>query len=109
MGLWPLSPGHLPRAVAHKQQSGILPQPKKPRPTAALKLEDKSVSPGLPKGEKEQQEAVPASGEPSYSGSRRGFLPVGQMGVKRRRRPGRSSVVKVSFIGVNVTAFKAFR
>jgi len=33
----------------------------------------------------------------------------GPMGVKRRRRPSRSSVVKVSFIGVSVTAFKDFR
>ena len=44
--------------MAPKQQSAILPQPKKPRPAAAPKLEDKSVSPGLLKGEKEQQEAI---------------------------------------------------
>ena len=44
--------------MAPKQQSAILPQPKKPRPAAAPKLEDKSASPGLPKGEKEQQEAI---------------------------------------------------
>ena len=44
--------------MAPKQQSVILPQPKKPRPAAAPKLEDKSASPGLPKGEKEQQEAI---------------------------------------------------
>ena len=44
--------------MAPKQQSAILPQPKKPRHTAAPKLEDKSASPGLPKGEKEQQEAI---------------------------------------------------
>lgn len=50
--LWPPSPGHLPRAMAPKRQSAILPQPKKPRPVAAPKLEDKSASPGLPKGGK---------------------------------------------------------
>ena len=44
--------------MALKQQSAILPQNKKPRRAAALKLEDKSASPGLPKGEKEQQEAI---------------------------------------------------
>ena len=44
--------------MAPKRQSAILPQPKKPRPAAAPKLEDKSASPGLPKGEKEQQEAI---------------------------------------------------
>ncbi|EDL93352.1 rCG45635, isoform CRA_d, partial [Rattus norvegicus] len=36
--------------MAPKRQSAILPQPKKPRPVAAPKLEDKSASPGLPKG-----------------------------------------------------------
>jgi template-activating factor I len=41
-----------------KWQSAILPQTKKPRRAAAPKLEDKSASPGLPQGEKEQQEAV---------------------------------------------------
>ena len=44
--------------MAPKQQSAILPQPKKPRQTAAPKLEDKLASPHLPKGEKEQQEAI---------------------------------------------------
>ena len=44
--------------MAPKQQSVILPQPKKPRPAATPKLEDQSASPGLPKGEKEQQEAI---------------------------------------------------
>lgn len=38
--------------MAPKRQSAILPQPKKPRPAAAPKLEDKSASPGLPKGGK---------------------------------------------------------
>lgn len=38
--------------MAPKRQSAILPQPKKPRPVAAPKLEDKSASPGLPKGGK---------------------------------------------------------
>ena len=44
--------------MAPKRQSAILPQPKKPRPAAAPKLEGKWASPGLPKGKKEQQEAI---------------------------------------------------
>lgn len=53
------SSGHLPCTMAPKQQSAILPQPKKPRPAAAPKLEDdESAPPGLRKGEKEQREAT---------------------------------------------------
>nr|AAQ75019.1 liver regeneration related protein LRRGR00002 [Rattus norvegicus] len=44
--------------MAPKRQSAIPPQPKKPRPIAAPKLEDKLASPSLPKGEKEQQETI---------------------------------------------------
>ena len=44
--------------MAPNRQSVILPQPKKPRPAAAPKLEEKSASPGLPTGKKEQQEAI---------------------------------------------------
>lgn len=44
--------------MAPKWQSAILPQPKKPRLAAALKLEDKLASPSLRKGEKEQQKAI---------------------------------------------------
>ncbi|KAM7338366.1 hypothetical protein ACRRTK_001850 [Alexandromys fortis] len=41
-----------------KRQSALLPQSKKPKSAPSPKLEDKSASPGLPKGEKEQQEAI---------------------------------------------------
>ncbi|KAM7334966.1 hypothetical protein ACRRTK_005443 [Alexandromys fortis] len=44
--------------MAPKRQSALLPQSKKPKSAPSLKLEDKSASPGLPKGEKEQQEAI---------------------------------------------------
>ncbi|OBS67972.1 hypothetical protein A6R68_03486 [Neotoma lepida] len=44
--------------MAPKWQSALLPQSKKPKSAPAPKLEDKSASPGLPKGEKEQQEAI---------------------------------------------------
>ncbi|CAO2583019.1 Protein SET [Lemmus lemmus] len=44
--------------MAPKQQSALLPQSKKPKSASVPKLEDKSASPGLPKGEKEQQEAI---------------------------------------------------
>ncbi|KAM7330344.1 hypothetical protein ACRRTK_011957 [Alexandromys fortis] len=44
--------------MAPKRQSALLPQSKKPKPAPSPKLEDKSASPGLPKGEKEQQEAI---------------------------------------------------
>ncbi|KAL1776310.1 SET isoform X1 [Sigmodon hispidus] len=44
--------------MAPKQQSALLPQSKKPKSVPASKLEDKLASPGLPKGEKEQQEAI---------------------------------------------------
>ncbi|XP_059113907.1 protein SET-like [Peromyscus eremicus] len=44
--------------MALKRQSALLPQSKKPKSAPAPKLEDKSASPGLPKGEKEQQEAI---------------------------------------------------
>nr|XP_048314461.1 protein SET-like [Myodes glareolus] len=43
---------------APKRQSTLLPQSKKPKLSPSPKLEDKSASPGLPKGEKEQQEAI---------------------------------------------------
>ncbi|XP_005347579.1 protein SET-like [Microtus ochrogaster] len=44
--------------MAPRRQSALLPQSKKPKLAPSLKLEDKSASPGLPKGEKEQQEAI---------------------------------------------------
>ncbi|XP_057610233.1 protein SET-like [Chionomys nivalis] len=44
--------------MAPKQQSALLPQSKKPKSAPSPKLEDKSASPGLTKGEKEQQEAI---------------------------------------------------
>ncbi|KAL1787605.1 SET [Sigmodon hispidus] len=44
--------------MAPKQQSVLLPQSKKPKSVPVSKLKDKSASPGLPKGEKEQQEAI---------------------------------------------------
>ncbi|KAM7323080.1 hypothetical protein ACRRTK_018585 [Alexandromys fortis] len=44
--------------MAPKRQSALLPQSKKPKSAPSPKLEDKSASPGLPKGEKEQQEAI---------------------------------------------------
>ncbi|KAL1765681.1 SET isoform X1 [Sigmodon hispidus] len=44
--------------MAPKRQSVLLPQSKKPKSVPVSKLEDKSASPGLPKGEKEQQEAI---------------------------------------------------
>ncbi|CAO2598063.1 Protein SET [Lemmus lemmus] len=44
--------------MAPKRQSALLPQSKKPKSASVPKLEDKSASPGLPKGEKEQQEAI---------------------------------------------------
>ncbi|KAL1782734.1 SET isoform X1 [Sigmodon hispidus] len=44
--------------MAPKRQSAFLPQSKKPKLVPVSKLEDKSASPGLPKGEKEQQEAI---------------------------------------------------
>ncbi|KAH0510753.1 Protein SET [Microtus ochrogaster] len=44
--------------MAPKRQSVLLPQSKKPKLAPSSKLEDKSASPGLPKGEKEQQEAI---------------------------------------------------
>ncbi|KAL1771922.1 SET-like [Sigmodon hispidus] len=44
--------------MAPKWQYALLPQSKKPKLVPALKLEDKSVFPGLLKGEKEQQEAI---------------------------------------------------
>ncbi|KAL1788319.1 SET isoform X1 [Sigmodon hispidus] len=44
--------------MAPKRQSALLPQSKKPKSVPASRLEDKSVSPSLPKGEKEQQEAI---------------------------------------------------
>ncbi|KAK7803010.1 hypothetical protein U0070_010570 [Myodes glareolus] len=47
-----------PDQPAPKRQSSILPQSKKPKLAPSPKLEDKSTSPGLPKGEKGQQEAI---------------------------------------------------
>ena len=44
--------------MAPKRQSALLPQSKKPKSAPSPKLEDKSASPGLPKGEKEQQDAI---------------------------------------------------
>ncbi|KAL1774352.1 SET isoform X1 [Sigmodon hispidus] len=44
--------------MAPKQQSVLLPQSKKLKYVPASKLEDNSASPSLPKGEKEQQEAI---------------------------------------------------
>ncbi|KAK7804612.1 hypothetical protein U0070_003783 [Myodes glareolus] len=44
--------------MAPKRQSALLPQSKKLKSAPSPKLEDKSASPGLPKGEKEQQEAI---------------------------------------------------
>ncbi|XP_036046073.1 protein SET-like [Onychomys torridus] len=44
--------------MAPKRQSALLPQPKKPKLAPAPKLEDKSASPSLLKGQKEQQEAI---------------------------------------------------
>ncbi|EDL98273.1 rCG44094 [Rattus norvegicus] len=52
---------------------------------------------------------VPTSGDPVIQGPEEAFYLWAKMGVKRRRRPSKSSVVKVSLIGMNVTAFKAFR
>ncbi|KAL6032509.1 hypothetical protein STEG23_016883 [Scotinomys teguina] len=53
-----LASGFFPCAMAPKRQSALLPQSKKPKMAPAPKMEDKSASPGLPKGEKEQQEAI---------------------------------------------------
>uniref|UniRef100_A0A8C2LK35 Protein SET n=1 Tax=Cricetulus griseus TaxID=10029 RepID=A0A8C2LK35_CRIGR len=47
-----------PGAVAPKRQSALLPQSKKPKSVPAAKLDHKPASLGLPKGEKEQQEAI---------------------------------------------------
>ncbi|KAM7318530.1 hypothetical protein ACRRTK_021642 [Alexandromys fortis] len=44
--------------MAPKQQSVLLPQSKKPKSALSPKLGDKSASPGLLKGKKEQQEAI---------------------------------------------------
>ncbi|KAL1784640.1 SET [Sigmodon hispidus] len=44
--------------MAPKGQSALLPQSKKPKSVPVSKLEDKSASLGLPKGEKEQQGAI---------------------------------------------------
>ncbi|VFV25296.1 protein set isoform 1 [Lynx pardinus] len=44
--------------MAPKRQSSLPPQTKKPRPPAAPKPEETSTSQHLPKGEKEQQEAI---------------------------------------------------
>ncbi|ERE84934.1 protein SET-like protein [Cricetulus griseus] len=50
--LQPLASHHFPHAMAPRRQSTLLPQSQTP------KLEDKPASLGLPKGEKEQQEAI---------------------------------------------------
>ncbi|XP_049984328.1 protein SET-like [Alexandromys fortis] len=55
-GLWPLATSLV--SWPQKRQSALLPQSKKPKSAPSPKLEDKSASPGLPKGEKEQQEAI---------------------------------------------------
>ncbi|KAL1764491.1 SET, partial [Sigmodon hispidus] len=44
--------------MAPKWQSALLPQSKKPKSVPVSKLEEKSASSILPKGEKEQQEAI---------------------------------------------------
>ncbi|EGV95930.1 Protein SET [Cricetulus griseus] len=44
--------------MARKRQSALLPQSKKLKSVPVSKLDDKSASLGLPKGEKEQQEAT---------------------------------------------------
>ncbi|MEJ1274546.1 hypothetical protein NN561_005432 [Cricetulus griseus] len=49
--------------MAPKWQSALLPQSKKPKWVPAAKLEDKLASLSLPKGEKEQQEAIEHIGE----------------------------------------------
>ncbi|XP_027256312.1 protein SET-like isoform X2 [Cricetulus griseus] len=56
--LRPLASRHFPGAVAPKRQSALLPQSKKPKSVPAAKLDHKPASLGLPKGEKEQQEAI---------------------------------------------------
>ncbi|KAL1787273.1 SET [Sigmodon hispidus] len=48
--------------MAPIRQSTLLPQSRKPKWVPASKLEDKSASPGPPKGEKEQQEAIEYTG-----------------------------------------------
>ncbi|KAL1765636.1 SET [Sigmodon hispidus] len=50
--LRPSAAGLLSRAMAPKRQSALLPQSKKPKSVPVSKLEDKSASPGLPKGGK---------------------------------------------------------
>lgn len=44
--------------MAPKRQCALLPQSKKPKSVPTAKLEDRSASLSLPKGEKEQQEAI---------------------------------------------------
>lgn len=45
--LWPMASGHFSPCMAHKWQPVLLCQPKKPRPTPAPRLVDKSIIPGL--------------------------------------------------------------
>ena len=47
-----------PHSLAPKHQSSLAPQTKKPRLPPAPKPEETSTSQHLPKGEKEQQEAI---------------------------------------------------
>ncbi|KAL6031583.1 hypothetical protein STEG23_035109 [Scotinomys teguina] len=58
MSIRPLASGLFPCTMTPKRQSALLPQSKKPKTAPAPKVEDKSASPGLPKGEKEQKEAI---------------------------------------------------
>jgi len=53
-------------------------------------------------------QSVPTSGDPVIQGPE-GALPLGLNGGREKKETKQDSIVKVSFIGMNVTAFKAFR